>query len=159
MKSAMIIAGGMGTRMAQSGVLVPKAIVPVAGMPMLERNFRQLVRHGFDRIVVAVSQANMQVVDFANTHLRALAAELNVSLETSIETTPLGNIGPVQAEAERGEDLMVVYADNLTALDLTAVYESHCSSSAAMTLAVHEQPFRMPFGEVQTDGEIGRAHV
>lgn len=158
-RSALIMAGGMGTRMSRSGAAYPKAIMPVAGVPMLERNYWQLVRHGFERILVSLSRENSAVLEFVETRLMALARSHDIVLETRIEHQPLGNIGAVQMEAEAGEPLLVVYADNLTCLDLTEIYDLHREKAAAMTLAVHEHPFRMPFGEVRTDGDSVTAYV
>jgi len=149
----MIMAGGQGTRMARSGVAVPKALVPVAGVPMLERNFLQLARHGFGRVVVAVPGGDSPVGDFAHAALAPLARRLGIAFEVRPETAPLGNIGAVQTESGAETPLLVVYADNLTALDLAAIHAAHLASGAALTLAVHEQPFRMPFGEVVLEGE------
>jgi NDP-sugar pyrophosphorylase family protein len=140
--------------MSRSGVDIAKALVPVAGMTMLERNFRQLVKHGFDRILVATPGGEHPVTDFAHGPLTALADALDVGLEVHPEEHPLGNIGAIQLEAPREDPLLVVYADNLTVLDLSAIRRAHCDAAADLTLAVHEQPFRMPFGEVIIEGDL-----
>lgn len=159
MKSAMIMAGGMGTRMSRSGAISPKAIMPVAGVPLLERNYWQLVRHGFEHIAVSLSHGNTAVNDFVDVRLTALADAHGVKLETCVEYQPLGNIGAVRSQADGDRSLLVVYADNLTTLDLTAIHDLHCAKQAAMTLAIHEHPFRMPFGEVRTQGDSVTAYV
>jgi NDP-sugar pyrophosphorylase family protein len=71
------------------------------------------------------------------------------------ETQPLGNIGAAGEIEVTGDDLLVVYADNLTSLDLNALVDHHHRSGAAFTSAVHFESFRIPFGEVEVrDGMI-----
>jgi NDP-sugar pyrophosphorylase family protein len=135
------MAGGRGERMRLSGIDVPKPLVAVLGVTMLERNVRQLRRHGIDDIVVSVSAGNAEV--------RALVDTLAV--ETLVETEPLGNIGSAGRLVGRAP-VLVVFADNLTTLDLTDIVATHAVSGAALTLATHEQQFRLPYGRLALDG-------
>ena len=65
-----------------------------------------------------------------------------------MERSPLGNIGAVQVLAERAQDALVVFADNLTDLDLRDLFDGHRRTGAALTAATHNHRFQMPYGEV-----------
>jgi NDP-sugar pyrophosphorylase family protein len=144
---ALIMAGGGGSRMSASGVAVPKPLVPVSGISLLERNVSRLQRLGFDQIVVSVSARAASI--------RAFIADRLPQVSELVETEPLGNIGCAgQVDADV---VLVVYADNLTDLDLNAIVEHHLADGAALTLAIHDESFRMPYGRVRVSnaGVVG----
>jgi NDP-sugar pyrophosphorylase family protein len=153
---AMVMAGGAGTRMARAGGRVPKPLIPVAGATLLERNIRQLARHGFDTVIVVISAAASEIGVHVRRDLVAAAAAAGCHVEIAVEDKPLGNFGAVRMLNDRMNDgrdaALVVYADNVTALDLNAIRDFHKGSGAAMTIATHRQSFTMPFGEVTLDG-------
>jgi NDP-sugar pyrophosphorylase family protein len=149
--SAIIMAGGSGARMLASGGRLPKPLTEVAGRSLLEHNLYQLARHGFDHVTVAIRGDDRQVSSFVEDRLSRTATDLAVRLKLLVERLPLGNIGAVGQFRDTAEPLLVVFADNLTSLDLRAVFESNRNSGAALTAAVHMQPFRMPFGEVKIE--------
>jgi NDP-sugar pyrophosphorylase family protein len=139
---ALIMAGGRGERMRLSGIDVSKPLVPVLGVPLLERNVRHLLQHGLDDIVVSVAADNAEV--------RAFVQSLPV--EALVEATPMGNIGCAAELRGRGT-VLVLYADNLTTLDLTDVLAVHSDTAAALTLASHDEPFRLPYGRLTLDND------
>jgi len=152
---ALLMAGGSGERMRASGVELPKPLVPVGGVPLIERNLHQLLRHGLSDIVVAVPAAQPLVGDFVRDRLRPLAAERGARLEVLTETTPLGNIGCAGLLRDVADPLLTVYADNLTTLDLRAILAHHADTGAALTLAAHDEPFRLPYGRLEiADGRV-----
>lgn len=149
---ALVVAGGAGERMRRSGARVPKPLVEVAGRTLLEHNLVALVRAGVDEVHVAVSAQDPRVGAFLDDRGAAIADEGGIRLHRIVEDPPLGSLGAA-AMVDAAGDLLVVNADNLTALDLRRVTGSHRSSGAAMTLAVHDEPFPMPFGEITLDGD------
>src|SRR5436190_7199313 len=134
MDSVLIMAGGRSSRMRSSLGRTHKALVPILGVPMLERNLIWLLALGFREIYVAVAEAEREVIDFANTRCRSLASAFDAKLELVMETTPLGNIGACRL-CPPTQELLVVYVDNLTDLDLRAMLAMHRQSGAAMTIA------------------------
>lgn len=149
---ALLMAGGRGTRMRESGVDVPKPLVIVRGRTLLEWNFRALVQHGVDEVVVSVSSPDDPVAVWILQNLLPLAAREKCRVEVLSEPRPLGNIGAAGLLHGRSGALLVVYADNLTTLNLRAVVAHHDASGAALTLACHEQPFRIPYGQLMVEG-------
>ncbi|MBA3497256.1 MAG: NDP-sugar synthase [Gemmatimonadales bacterium] len=155
MTTAMIMAGGHGERMRVTGSSTPKPLVPVHGVPLLERNLCALLKAGLRDIVVAVPSHTPEIGRFVQTRGQAITDALDARLRVLEETQPLGNIGPAAEVELEGADLLVVYADNLTALDLNALLLHHRRADATLTCAVHLESFRTPFGEVQVrDGVI-----
>jgi len=155
MSAAVIMAGGQSERMRATLGPHHKALVPVLGMPMLERNLCKLLSAGFDDIVVAVSIHEPEIADFVRTRGRALAKAQHATIECLIERQPLGTIGVAGALRDRADALLVVNVDNLTALDLKGLVYHHRRAGAAFTIATHLEPFRIPFGEVSVcDGRI-----
>jgi NDP-mannose synthase len=152
--TALVMAGGRGTRMHAGGVPTPKPLVPIRGVPLIERNVLALLYAGFRDIVVAVPSHTPAVAEFAGTRGRALADVFGARLELFEESQPLGNIGAAGEIELEGSELLVVYADNLTALPLGALVEHHRCTGAALTCAVHLESFRIPFGEVEVAGDL-----
>jgi NDP-sugar pyrophosphorylase family protein len=152
---ALIMAGGRGERMRDSGGTVPKPLVPVAGVPLLERNIAMLLEAGFRELYVAVSDGSPAVGHFVQTRGAELAAATNASLRCLIETEPLGNIGPAAELRSLSRPILVLFADNLISLDLAALVAHHVRGQAALTVATHLETFRIPYGEIQSaDGRV-----
>jgi NDP-mannose synthase len=149
------MAGGRGERMRASGMATPKPLVTVGGMTLLEHNLLALLDCGMRDIVVATPVHSPEIAEFVRGRCRLLLSSRGGDLRVYEEQQPLGNIGAA-AEIDRlGPELLVVFADNLTTLDLAAIVRHHRQVGAALTAAVHFEPFRIPFGEVEVrDGMI-----
>lgn len=155
MMTALIMAGGSGQRMRSSGIATPKPLVPVLGVPVLERNVYALLRGGFRKIIVAVPASLPEVAGFVQYRLAPLVKAAGAGIACFVEQIPLGNIGCAGLFRHQTDHLLVVYADNLTTLNLRDIASIHLAGNADMTIATHQQPFQMPFGEVRSeDGEV-----
>lgn len=148
----LIMAGGAGTRMANSGGVVPKPLVPIRGRAVLEHNVRAMLASGVTEIVVSVRANGHEVADFAKKQCRPLAVSSGGSLEVLVEDKPLGNIGCLSSLTGRADAVVVTYADNLTALKPQDLLWQHIQNNSDLTLAAHWHPFQMPFGELRTEG-------
>jgi dTDP-glucose pyrophosphorylase len=152
---ALVMAGGRGARMRAAGRSVPKPLVPVLGVPLLERSLYPLLRASFSDIVIAVPAATPAITDFARTRCVALALSRGARLSVFEETEPLGNTGCAAVAAPGATTVLVVYADNLTSLNLSAILAHHHASGASLTLATHLEPFQSPYGELTVvDGRV-----
>jgi NDP-sugar pyrophosphorylase family protein len=153
--TALVMAGGRGERMRASGTATPKPMVLVGGLTLLERNLLALLASGIGDIVVATPAHEPEITDFVQARCGSLVSARGGELRVYEERQPLGNIGAAAEVECRGPELLVVFADNLTALDLTALVRHHRQAGAALTAAVHYEPFRIPFGEVAVrDGMV-----
>ncbi len=149
--SGLIMAGGAGERMKRSGGEFPKPLMRIKGVSLLERNVFALVKAGIKEIHVAASKSASDVISFTQSRCVQVAELFDAKLTIIEEQKPLGSIGAAAFLKDRNT-VLVVNADNLTAIDLNAILESHWAADCALTLAVHEQPFPIPFGKVMIDG-------
>jgi NDP-sugar pyrophosphorylase family protein len=139
--------------MRASGIDLPKPLVPIGGVSLLERNVCQLLRQDFRDIVVSVPDEDGEITNCVTTQLLPLAERSGATLTVLVDVERLGNIGCAGRLHGRADSLLVVYADNLTDLDLNEIVAQHEQSGSAMTLASHEEPFRLPYGRLLIQGD------
>jgi dTDP-glucose pyrophosphorylase len=142
------MAGGRSQRMRSGASQTHKALVPVLGLPMIERNLLMLLAQGFRDIVVAVNSRERELLDYVRQRGTCLAHLRRASLRVFEEQTPLGTIGAAGTLECRSTPLLVVNVDNLTTLDLKAFVNHHTETGAALSIATHFELWRIPFGEV-----------
>ena len=153
------MAGGAGDRLRKSGVDQPKPLVQVRGATLVERSLYSLLRADVKQIVVSVSSEAVAVREFVSSRCSDLARAAGASVSLLEEEFPLGNIGCAAALAGMADIVPVIYADNLTTLDVRALVAHHASSGVQMTLATHVEAMPSPFGELAlTDGLVERYH-
>lgn len=152
--TAVINAGGRSERMAASGIALHKALVPVRGVPLVERNLCVLLDQGFRDVVIVVSVKTPEVEEFVLRRLLSLAGTRGAAVECVREGESLGNFGIAGRLAARAPDLLMTFVDNLTTLDLQQVVAFHRRSQSAMTIASHVETFQVPHGELRTDGDL-----
>ncbi len=154
----VIMAGGAGERMRRSGEPVPKPMVQVAGRPLVEHNLLALLKAGVRDVAVVVGasgEAAELVSAWAAVAGRDLVAGVGGRLELVVEATPLGNAGALTLVRRECATLLLVFADNLTSLDLAELATAHAETSADLTLAVHDETFVLPYGVVdQVSGVV-----
>jgi NDP-sugar pyrophosphorylase family protein len=149
----LVMAGGSGQRMRASGTSVPKPLVEVSGVSLLERNLQQVFAAGFHDVWVSVPSAIPEIGRFVRTRGFEIAEAWGAALSLLEERRPLGNIGCARRLQGTASHVLVVYSDNLTAIDLARLLLDHRHSGATLTLAVHDEPFRLPFGQVYEAGD------
>lgn len=144
---AMILAAGFGTRLRPLTDEKPKALMPVANIPVLGRNIAYLKGHGVTRIVVNAHHHRDQVVQYLDRG-RPFGLEIEVRVEEEI----LGTGGGIQNTADfwDREPFIVLNSDILTDIDLGSAYAFHRDSRALATMVLHDCP---PFNQVAMDGK------
>jgi|HubBroStandDraft_6_1064221.scaffolds.fasta_scaffold199003_2 NDP-sugar pyrophosphorylase family protein len=157
---ALVMAGGRGARMQRSlgrlapgAAAPPKPLVSIRGVPLVERNIVALLHAGAREIAVAVPAASPEIERFVSSRGREVARAAGAVLTCIREDRPLGTAGAVAALRDRGAPVLVVNADNLTSIDLGDVVRCHLGGDAVMTIALHEEPFVMPFGELRAGAD------
>src|SRR4051812_43493497 len=88
--TAVILAGGIGSRLRPYTIVLPKPLVPIGDMPILEILIRQLKYYGFSRVVLAVNYQADQIRSFFGDGSR-----WEMDIEYSIEKNALGTMGPL----------------------------------------------------------------
>ena len=132
---------------------IPKAMIPVAGIPLLERIIINLRNRGFTELIVALSGRPDYV-----THYFGDGARVGVSIDYSISETPSGTAGEVQRMRDMlggDEALLVHYGDILTDLDLRAMADDHLRHRPSVTLGlVTGVPIHTGLVEVDEGGAV-----
>ena len=142
----MILAGGKGTRLRPYTVVLPKPLMPIAEYPILEVVVRQLVRHGFDRITMAVNhQAELIKAFFGD------GSKWRVHIDYSLEDEPLGTMGPLKRIADLPEHFLVMNGDVLTDLDFKAFHAEHVAANRLFTISSHLRQHTVDYGVLLTD--------
>ena len=133
MKKAMIFAAGTGSRLRPLTNQIPEALVPVAGVPLLERVICKLADAGFYDITINIHHLGQQIIDF-------LQAKQNFGLHIHIsdERTQLLNTGGGIRHARHfldgNEPFLVHNVDILTDANINVLWDSHIRNGAEATL-------------------------
>jgi NDP-sugar pyrophosphorylase family protein len=145
---AVILAGGKGTRLAPYTTVLPKPLMPIDDMPILEIVIRQLARHGFGNITLAVGHLAELIMAYCGD-----GSKFNVRLTYSREEKPLGTAGPLSLVPALNETFLVMNGDLLTTLDYRAMWRYHNDRGAIATLASYSRDVKIDLGVVETDEE------
>lgn len=153
-KRAVILAGGMGTRLRPYTVVLPKPLMPIGDYPILEVVIRQLAIHGFGHITIAVNhQAELIKAFFGD------GSKWNVLIDYSLEERPLGTMGALRLIADLPEQFLVMNGDLLTDLDYGKFYEEHVSDGRLFTISSQHRDQLIDYGVLQTaDGKLAGFH-
>ncbi len=150
---AMVMAAGLGTRLRPLTYDAPKPLVPVANRPVMEHILRLLPRHGFEQAVANLHWFPDEIRDRFRD-----GSDLGVELSYSHEDELLGTAGGVRNVSGffGSEPFLVMAADALTDIDLTALWSAHAANDGIATLAVKRVPNVSEFGVViaGSDGRI-----
>lgn len=129
----VVIAGGQGTRIASVNSEIPKAMIPVAGKPVLEYEVELAKRYGFTDFLFITGYLGDQISAYFGD-----GAKWGVSIEYYREEKPLGTAGALGLLKEKlTEDFFVFYGDTVTDFDMSAMLAYHKSKHADATLFVH----------------------
>lgn len=134
----MIFAAGLGTRLKPLTDTLPKALVPIAGKPLLEHVILKLKKSGFDEIIVNVHHFPDQIIDFLKQN-----NNFGIRIEVSDERNELLDTGGGIRKAvhffDDGEPFLVHNVDILSNVDLSALYQQHVRSNPLATLVVSKR--------------------
>jgi NDP-sugar pyrophosphorylase family protein len=152
---AVILAGGKGTRLRPYTTVLPKPLMPIGDMPILEVVLRQLQRSGFTRVTLAVSYLAELIEAFCGDGSR-----FGLELAYSRETKPLSTAGPLKLVPGLDDTFLTTNGDLLTTLDFASLVRFHRETKAAATIAVHRRTAKIDYGVVETedDGSL-RAYI
>jgi D-glycero-alpha-D-manno-heptose 1-phosphate guanylyltransferase len=145
---AIVLAGGLGTRLASRLHGLPKPMAPIAGRPFLEILLTQLRRSGCTRVLLSVGHQHAVIQEHFGAAFDGLA------IDYVIESVPLGTGGAIRlalAEA-REESVLVLNGDTFLNADYAAMLGFHAVQGAAVTLAVVHRDDVSRYGGVTLEG-------
>jgi D-glycero-alpha-D-manno-heptose 1-phosphate guanylyltransferase len=141
---AIILAGGLGTRLASRLEGVPKPMAPVAGRPFLEILLLQLRRAGCARVILSVGHLHNVIQNYFGSSFR------DMQVDYAIETSPLGTGGAIRlAFAQTTEEsVLVLNGDTFLEADYADMMRFHASEGAPVAIAVVHQANIARYGGV-----------
>jgi NDP-sugar pyrophosphorylase family protein len=144
---AVVLAGGKGTRLAPYTYILPKPLMPIGDMPILEVLLRQMKRAGIEDIVLTVGHLAQLLHTFFLD-----GEQWGVHISYSYEEDPLGTAGPLSLIKDLDSTFLVTNGDVLTTLDLRDLLAFHRSQGSIATIAVHCRQVKIDLGVVQWNG-------
>lgn len=145
-RRAVILAGGKGTRLQPYTVVLPKPLMPIGDYPILEVVIRQLARHGFAHITIAVNhQAELIKAFFGD------GSRWRIRIDYSLEDQPLGTMGPLRLIPDLPEHFLVMNGDVLTDLDYSAFHAEHTLTGRLFTISSYAREQEVDYGVLTTD--------
>ena len=130
----VIMAGGRGTRIAELFPDIPKPLIPVDGMPILEREIRSLASQGFKDLILTVGYLADKIIAYFGDGSR-----LGVKIDYFVEETPLGNAGALFQLREKigDEPFFLLNADAAFDVDFNRMLDYHKKHGGLVTLFTH----------------------
>lgn len=131
----VIMAGGRGTRISQLFPDIPKPLIPIDGVPVLEREIISLRDQGFTDLILTVSYKADKIVNYLDD-----GQKLGVKIDYFVEDTPLGNAGALvkmRAEGKLDGDFLLLNADSIFDIDFNRLVDYHKKKGGLVTLFTH----------------------
>lgn len=135
---AMIFAAGLGTRLRPLTDNMPKALVPVAGRPMLEHVISRLKDAGFTDITINIHHFGQLILDFLHAN-NNFGINIHISDERGELLDTGGGIKKARSFLDGNEPFLVHNADILSDIDLNSFYQFHQDNNAEATLLVSQR--------------------
>jgi NDP-sugar pyrophosphorylase family protein len=137
---AVILAGGIGTRLKPITDYVPKPLIPINNIPIIEWQIKQLKKFGIRDIIICTGYKTSQIQDYLD-HMK----NFGVKIKFLVEKAPLGTGGAIKSAAKtiRGKSFLVLNGDVISTIDVRKLYSS--PNSVALV------ELRTRFGTVDSD--------
>ena len=137
----VIMAGGKGTRISSIASDIPKPMIKIDGMPVLERELYSLRNQGFKDIIITVGHLGQIIIDyFGDGHKISpiTNSEFGVNIEYYYENRPLGNAGALYEIKEKlTEDFLLINGDVIFDIDLNRFVNYHQENKNLATILTH----------------------
>jgi histidinol-phosphate phosphatase family protein len=157
LKQAIILAGGQGTRLRERLGDLPKPMIGVAGVPLLERQILLLKRYGYKRIAILVNYQAEKIQAFCDAN-----ANWGLDIVCLDDGNPKGTAGAVLNIFDQLEDeFLVVYGDTMLEVDLSrfeAAHAAHGDSTGTLFLHPNDHPQDSDLVDIDENGRIRNFH-
>ncbi len=147
---AIILSGGLGTRLKPFTEVIPKPLLPIGEKAVLEIQIEHLKKYGFEEIFLATNYKSSYIENFFGD-----GSKYGVKLIISKEEKPLGTAGPVKLlEKHLTEPFLVMNGDVLTLLNYRNMYEFACNKDSILTIGTKEITTPFQFGNIFFEGDL-----
>ena len=148
----LLLAGGLGTRLRPLTDRVPKCLVPVAGRPLLDYWIDRFCEAGIRDVLINTHHLRDAVRDY----ITIVNRDGRVHITEAYEPTLLGSAGTVRANRDwvrEGETGLIVYADNLSTVNVAEMLQYHRTHADALTMVLFHAPHPQKCGIAQLDSD------
>ena len=147
--SAVVMAGGRGTRLYPYTKILPKPLIPIGDTPIVERVIKRLSEYGIGKIYLTINYKGGMIKSYFNE------AEATYNITYVEENKPLGTAGSIKLiKDDISRPLIVTNCDSLILTDYTSLYEHHLKYGYAITMVTALKKNVIPYGVI-TFGENG----
>lgn len=146
---AVILAGGLGTRLRPFTETIPKPLLPIGEKAVLEIQIERLVKFDFNEIFIATSYKSRYIENFLGDGFR-----YGATLKISKEEKPLGTAGPLNLiKEELKEPFLVMNGDILTLCDFSKLYKFSLEKNSPLTITIKKRITPFQFGNIFFEGD------
>ena len=153
---ALILAGGKGTRLGNLTKDIPKPMVRIGNIPLLEHQIKLLKKYNFKDIIILTGYLSSIIEDYFKDGYK-----WGVRIEYAKEKKPLGTTGGIkEIENRLTRDFIVFYGDVMINMNLNNLIKFHKSKNSECTLALHpnDHPYDSDLVEINDTGGITNFH-
>jgi dTDP-glucose pyrophosphorylase len=145
---AVIMAGGEGARLRPLTEAIPKPMVKIGGVPLLERQIQRLVKGGISRAYISVNYLSHIIEGYFGD-----GRDFGLEIYYLREQEKLGTAGSLSLLPEHPDGpIMVMNGDILTTSDLDSLYSFHMFHGTKITVAAIDHRVHIPYGVIRADG-------
>ena len=145
----VIMAGGMGTRIAAVNALVPKPMITILGKPILEYQIECLEKQGYTDIIIVIGYKGEQIQAYFKD-----GTDFGVKIEYIVEQTPLGTAGALYLLKNRiEEEFLLINGDIIFDIDIGRFVEHHRKKEGKATIFIHPNDHPFDSGIIKADKE------
>jgi NDP-sugar pyrophosphorylase family protein len=146
---AVILAGGLGSRLKPFTEIIPKPLLPIGEKSILEIQIERLRTFGFYEIIIATNYKSDYIEKYLGNGNR-----YGVKITISKESEPLGTAGPLTLLKDKlDKPFIVINGDILTAIDFSKFYNYAIGKEVLLTLAIKKEILPFAFGNISFKGD------
>lgn len=149
---AVVLCGGLGTRLRPITYEIPKVLIPVRGKPVLDHLIDLFRREGVTEVILSVGHLKDKIKEYAHT-----ITDIPVTLLE--ESSPLGTAGPLKLLGQQSEPFIVSNGDELKDIPLKEMLGFHQERQAAATIALKKVENPTLYGVARLDGDVIKEFV
>ena len=142
-KLAIILCGGLGTRLRPYTKVLPKPLMPINGKPILEIVINNLKKNNFKNIILSIGYKGDLIKSFFGN-----GEKHGVKINYIEENRPLGTMGPLNLIKKLPNDFLVMNGDILTTLNLNKFFKKHLNSRSLFTISTIMRNHLIDYGVI-----------
>jgi D-glycero-alpha-D-manno-heptose 1-phosphate guanylyltransferase len=146
---AIILAGGMGTRLREVIEDIPKPMAPVNGKPFLQYLFEWLADYPVKKVIISAGYKSESIIGYFG------GSFMDLPISYIIEEKPLGTGGAIMFSLPEtsDENILILNGDTFFPVDLARFYKSHCDNNNRLTIALKRMKDFSRYGSVECRGD------